>query len=58
MADATAQQPDDQAMKFYVLEDMASYRDGFKNLMIMVKLLGLLMVAGTGFAWSACRCPT
>lgn len=51
MADATAQQPDDKAMKSYVLEDMASYRDGFKNLMIMVKLLGLLMVAGTGFVY-------
>ncbi len=38
-------------MKGYVLDDMSSYRDGFRNLMIMVKLLGLLMVAGTGFVY-------
>lgn len=51
MADATAQQQADQAAKSYELEDMASYRDGFRNLMVMVKLLGLLMVAGTGFVY-------
>lgn len=48
---ADAQQPDSEAMKSYVLDDMSSYRDGFKNLMIMVKLLALLMVAGTGFVY-------
>ncbi|MDF3022805.1 MAG: hypothetical protein K0R10_166, partial [Alphaproteobacteria bacterium] len=30
---ANAQQPDSEAMKSYVLDDMSSYRDGFKNLM-------------------------
>lgn len=49
MADAQAQNSD--ASGAYVLEDMSSYRDGFKNLMLMVKFLGLLMVAGTGFVY-------
>ncbi len=48
---ADAQSPNSDATGAYVLEDMGSYRDGFKNLMIMVKLLGLLMVAGTGFVY-------
>lgn len=51
MSDASVQQPDNEALKSFVLDDMSSYRDGFNNLMMLIKVLGVVMVLGTGFVY-------
>ena len=51
MSDASVQQPDSEATQSYVLEDMSSYRDGFNNLMMLIKVLCLISILGTGFVY-------